>query len=205
MLIISWFKKKIRTLIKEKNTAFNRYHNNILLYYKNCFVTDVKEKPELFNCFFSEQCSLLANHSELPTGLSFRTNKRLSSITFSAEYIGKIIQGLDDNKAHGHDKISIRMLKICGDTICKPLGMIFRQVFTSSSFPSEWKKVISLRFIKKWQTKTIVQSLCFLFLAKFLKDLFLTKYLGFFWKRNFLYLTGWFMHKSNVINYQRNV
>ena len=58
-------------------------------------------------------------------------------VTFSAEDIGKIIQGLDPNKAHGH--ISIRILKICGDTICKPLG-IFSQALTSGSFQSEWKK-----------------------------------------------------------------
>ena len=81
----------------------------------------------------------MANHSELPTSLSFRTDKRLSSVTFSAEDIGKVIQGLDHNKAHGHDNISICMLKICGDTICKPLEMIFSQALTSGSFPSEWK------------------------------------------------------------------
>ena len=50
---------------------------------------------ELFNCFFSKQCSLLADDSKFPTSLSFRTDKR-----FSVEDIGKIIQGLDHNKAH---------------------------------------------------------------------------------------------------------
>ena len=110
------------------------------LYHENPFLTDFKEKTELFNSFFSKQCSLLAIHNELPTSLSFRTDKRLSSVTFSAKYIGKIIQGLDHNKAHGHDNISIRMLKICGDTICKPLEMIFSQTLTIGSFPSEWEK-----------------------------------------------------------------
>ena len=95
---------------------------------------------KLFNCFFSKQCSILANHSELPTSLSFRTVKRLSSVTFSAEDIGKIIQGLDHNKSHGHDNISILMLKVFGNTICKPLEMIYSQALTSGSFPSEWKK-----------------------------------------------------------------
>ena len=70
------------------------------LYYENSFTADFKRKVELFDCFFSKQCSLLANHSELPSTLSFRTDKRLSSVTFSAEDIGKIIQGLDHNKAH---------------------------------------------------------------------------------------------------------
>ena len=32
------------------------------------------------------------------------------------------------------------MLKICGDTICKPLELIFKQALTTGVFPSEWKK-----------------------------------------------------------------
>ena len=35
---------------------------------------------------------------------------------------------------------SIRMLKICGDFICEPLEMIFKQVLLTGVFPSEWKK-----------------------------------------------------------------
>ena len=89
------------------------------LYYQNRFITDFKEKTELFNCFFSKQCFLLANYSELPISLSFRTDKLLSSVTFLAKDIRKIIQGLDHKKAHGH--ISIRMLKICGDNTSLPV------------------------------------------------------------------------------------
>ena len=95
------------------------------LFYENHFITDFKGTAELYNCFFSKQCSLLANQNELPTSLSFRTDKRLSSVTFSAEDIEKIIQALDHNKAHGHDNNSICMLKICGDTIFKSLEMIY--------------------------------------------------------------------------------
>ena len=32
------------------------------------------------------------------------------------------------------------MLKICGDSICKPLELIFKQPLTTGVFPSEWKK-----------------------------------------------------------------
>ena len=59
----------------------------------------------------------MANYSELPTSLNFRTDKRLSSVKFSTEDVRKIIQGLHLSKAHGQDNISIFMLKICGDTI----------------------------------------------------------------------------------------
>ena len=107
------------------------------LLYENRFIADFKEKAQLFNIFFSKQCSLIPNNSSLPADVNYITDKRLSTVTFSARDIGKIIQNLDSNKAHGHDNLSIRMLKICGDSICVPLEMIFKQAFLTGVFPSE--------------------------------------------------------------------
>ena len=104
------------------------------MYYQNYFITDFKEKGKL-----PKQCSLLANHSKLSTSLSFQTNKQLFSVTFSAKDKGKIIQGLNHNKTHGHD-ISICMLKICGGTIYKSSEMIFSQALTYVLFRFEWKQ-----------------------------------------------------------------
>ena len=50
------------------------------------------------------------------------------------------MQSLDPHKAHGHDVISIRMLKICGVSICKRLGNIYKACIEKGKFPSEWKK-----------------------------------------------------------------
>ena len=36
--------------------------------------------------------------------------------------------------------ISIGMLKICDESICKSLGIIFRSCLENGKFPSEWKK-----------------------------------------------------------------
>ena len=110
------------------------------LLYENRFITDFKEKAQLFNIFFSKQCSLIPNNSSLPADVNYITDKRLSTVTFSARDIGKIIQNLDSNKAHGHDNLSIRMLKICGDSVCLPLEMIFKQTLLTGVFPSVWKK-----------------------------------------------------------------
>ena len=66
---------------------------------------DFKEKAELFDSFFSKQCSLITNNSKLPTSPSYLIDKRLSSITFSADDIGKIIRSLNPNKTHGHDHL----------------------------------------------------------------------------------------------------
>ena len=110
------------------------------LYHEGDFVTNFKKKAELFNSFFASQCSLIKNDSKLPSRLNYKIDYRLLTVNFSIDDIAKILQNLDPNKAHGHDKISIRMLQLCGNSICKPLELIFKQSMEIGSFPSEWKK-----------------------------------------------------------------
>ena len=101
---------------------------------------DFKEKAELFNSHFATQCSLISNSSKLPSHIKHLTDNRLSFVSFSHDKIAKVIQNLDPNKAHGHDNISIRMVKVCGPSIYKPVGIIFKQCLQTGVFPSEWKK-----------------------------------------------------------------
>ena len=110
------------------------------IFHTNKFVTDFKEKAELFNSFFAKQCSLIKYDSRLPPRLHFLTDKRLSTVKFVNTDILKIIQNLNPNKAHGHDKISIRMLKICGNSLCRPLELLFNDCLVNGIFPSVWKK-----------------------------------------------------------------
>ena len=49
-------------------------------------------------------------------------------------------RSLDQNKAHGYDEISIRMIKLCASSISKPLHPIFRNCLETESFPKGWKK-----------------------------------------------------------------
>ena len=70
-------------------------------------------------------------------------------IIFSQDDILKIIQNLNPNKVHGPDKISIRMIKICGNSLCKPLEMIFKFCIIKGEFPSEWKKANVVSVHKK--------------------------------------------------------
>ena len=103
------------------------------------FVTDFTEKAGIFNTFFSNQCNILDNSSNVPE-ISYKTNKRISSINFSSSDLSKIIKELNPNKAHGHDNISIRMIQICGESIIFPLKLIFETAIRSSCFPQSWKK-----------------------------------------------------------------
>ena len=37
-----------------------------------------------------------------------------NKIVFTTDVIANIVKNLDSNKSHGHDNVSIHMLKICG-------------------------------------------------------------------------------------------
>ena len=108
------------------------------LFQENRFMTDFKKRQ---NSFFAKQCSVIRNDSELPTSLTFYTNNRLSKVSFSHEDVDKIIENLNPNKAHGHENISISMLKICGSTIYRPLETIFKEALSTGLFPlmEKWK------------------------------------------------------------------
>ena len=93
------------------------------LFENNEYITDFKKKEELFNSFFESQCSLINNNTQLSSTLSYKANERLSSFKITEDDILKIIAKID--KAHGHDKISICMIKICNTFICQPLKLIF--------------------------------------------------------------------------------
>ena len=73
-----------------------------------------------FSTIFSKQCSITDNGSKLSSNLVYHANEKLSNIVFNSEDVGKVISGLDPNKAGGHDMISIRMPKMCGESIHKP-------------------------------------------------------------------------------------
>ena len=81
------------------------------LFLQNRYITKYKDKAELFNNFFANQCSLINNSSVLSSLLLKQTENTISSIDFGLDDIAKIIHNLDPNKVHGHDMISIRMPK----------------------------------------------------------------------------------------------
>ena len=67
----------------------------------------------------------------------------------------KIINGLDANKAHGYDGISIKMVKICSRAIAKPLCIIFKNCLNEGIFPNIWKKANVVPIHKKGDKRII--------------------------------------------------
>ena len=87
----------------------------------------------------------------------------------------KILRALEINKAHGHDEISVRMLKLSVKSIVKPLSILFQNCIDTRTFPDTLKKPNIVPVYKK-EDKHIVDnyrsvSLLLIF-EKFLKELF---------------------------------
>ena len=74
---------------------------------------------------FASKCTPLNKRSTLPDSLSNTTNIKLSSFQFNDQDILKIIRVLHVSKAVGCDDISICMIKICDQSIVKPLSIIY--------------------------------------------------------------------------------
>ena len=93
----------------------------------------------------------------LPIDSFKRTNNLLSTISFTKDDIAKIIKNLNPNKAHGFDMISIRMTKIYGESILKPLELIFKLCLENGKFPIEWKKA-NVVSVHKRNNKQLIEN-----------------------------------------------
>ena len=113
----------------------------------------------------------------------------LTTINFSNNDILKIIRNLDPNKAHGHDLISIRMVKICHNSVCKLLKLIFQSCLESSKFPSKWKKLNVVPIHKKGEKQILKNYRPISLLAitgKILERLLYDKMFEFFTENNLI-------------------
>ena len=137
-------RKKISRIPPVRNTA-------------DVLVTDTPEKANIFNLFFADQCSLIDTDSVLPPE-SFNTNLRLNTVIFDESKILTFIQELNTNKAHGWDNVSIQMVKLCGESLVKPLMEIFQLSLDSGIFPEIWKKANVVPVFKNKGDKSAVKN-----------------------------------------------
>ena len=125
------------------------------IFINNHFVTDFLSKANIFNTFFSQQCTNIVTDSTVPSTPSFISDKKLNQIDFNIDTVIDIIRNLNPSKAHGHDGISIRMIQLSCKSIAKPLYLLFRNCFEASTFPIEWKKANVIPVYKKGNKQEI--------------------------------------------------
>ena len=66
------------------------------------------------------------NNSKLSDKILYNCAARLISINFGSNDILKFIRSSNINKAHGHDGISLRMIKFFDESLVQPLLLIFK-------------------------------------------------------------------------------
>ena len=59
----------------------------------------------------------LGNGNKLPEDQVYLMNSRINSVSFSDNLGINIKRNLNVNKAHGHDNFSIRMIKVCNESL----------------------------------------------------------------------------------------
>ena len=107
------------------------------LVHNNNFISKFKEKSKLSREPFCEQCSLMQNNSTLPSAFTPLTHNLLSLFQFTAHDIKSIRNILDPSNTHGHDMISICMMKLSYESIYKPLEVIFKSCLNQGVFSAE--------------------------------------------------------------------
>ena len=98
------------------------------------FQTFVQKQTSLIT-FFASVYTPVDNTSHLPS-FSYRTGSRIKSFHVTENDIFAIIKTLDPNKAHGCDNISIKMIKICSQSLTLPLKNIFERSLKKYKFSS---------------------------------------------------------------------
>ena len=113
------------------------------------FITDIREKCNIFNKYFKDQCKTIETSSSIPSQINKTTNFSLNHVIFTESNILEHIRGLNIEKAHGHDGISVRIIKMCDFSISKPLFIIFKNCLAKGYFPKKWKKANVIPIYKK--------------------------------------------------------
>ena len=76
---------------------------------------------------------------------------------FSDDDMFKIIKCLNINKVHGHDNISVRMIKICEKAIVKSLSVIYKNYINTGIFLDLWDKS-NIVSVHKKSDKQLLQN-----------------------------------------------
>ena len=106
----------------------------------NKLESDFKLKANHFNKFFASKCTPMKNDSSLPSSFEFYSQSKFSSLNIIEDNILKIGRAPNIDKAHGHNEISVSMIKICDEALVKPLSLIYKNCIDTGVFPDIWKK-----------------------------------------------------------------
>ena len=112
------------------------------------FITDNKDKAELFNQFFISNSNIDTSNAALPD-FTYLTDQRLEDLVASEEEVLDLIKSLQVNKSTGHDGIGPKMLREAGLSIVPSLTKLINMSLETSKVPAAWKKAQVIPIYKK--------------------------------------------------------
>ena len=144
------------TKLEHSNAAPKPYWAilNRLIYNKKILAI----RPYCYTNIFVSICTLIENNSVLPP-LLYKTNNRINSFRVTNKDIPSTIKSLDSDKSHGCDNISIKMIKICGESVTIPLKIISEGSLKKGILPEIWKKANVVPIHEK-EDKTLIKNYC---------------------------------------------
>ena len=160
---------KMTKKLADSNTSPKTYWTilNRLLYNKKLptippllvdgkLVSDFCKKVNILNNFFASICTPIDNATCLPS-FSYRTESRIKSFHVTENDILAIFKTLDPSKVHGCDNLSMKMMKICSQSLILPLKTIFEHFLKKGKFLEIWKKANVVPTNKK-EDKMLVKN-----------------------------------------------
>ena len=120
-------------------------------------ITNFSEKPNLFHKICADQCTPLNNLNKLPL-LYLKTDKKMCNLSINKNDASVIIRNLDPNKSHGWDNLSVRMTKLCGDSLIFPLKCIFERAHQEDKYPDCWEKAFVVPVHQKKGSKSLIKN-----------------------------------------------
>ena len=108
------------------------------------FASDCCEKGNLFSNFLASVCTPIKKSRILPL-FSHRANVRITLFHFTKEDRSLIMKILDQTKTHGCESTSLKMTKICSQSLTASLRIIFNQSLKEGKFPDLGKNKCSCK------------------------------------------------------------
>ena len=90
--------------------------------------------------FFHKTMLADSKQQSLAGKKSYMTKDHIQTLCFGKSDVIKLIKALDISKAQGHDGISVKMIKICADSIAHPLTLIFQNSLIAGIFCQRLEK-----------------------------------------------------------------
>ena len=92
--------------------------------------------------------SVNSSSGVLPAKISYMKKDRIDILCFDKISVTTIIKVSGKSKVHGQDGISVKVVKICTESLAQSLVFIFQNSLALGIFTYDWEKQTLLQFIK---------------------------------------------------------